>query len=65
MEYQKLTKVLKNSQQNDSETVPNENNKKYLKKDVYIQKKDKKLLIIFILIYQYNNRISKNDKLVR
>ena len=37
MEYQKIAKVSKNSQQNISETVTNENDK-----DMYLQKKDKK-----------------------
>ena len=43
--------------------------KKYLKKDIYLQKKDKKLFIILIIIYNLNiivyNGISKNNKLVR
>ena len=42
MEYQKITK---NSEQNNSETVTNENHKKYLKKylkkDIYLQNRDK------------------------
>ena len=44
MEYQKITKVSKNSQQNNSEKV--KKIRKYLRKDIYLQKKDKKLLII-------------------
>ena len=40
-------KVSKNSQQNNSETVTIEYNiKKYLNKDIYLQEKGKKLLII-------------------
>ena len=35
MEYQKTTKVSKNSQQNNSETVTNENDKDILK-EIYI-----------------------------
>ena len=54
MEYQKITKVSKNSQQNNSGKVTNENYKetpkKYLTKDIYLQKKDRRLLIILILI---------------
>ena len=55
MEYQKITKVSKNSEQNNSERVTNENHKKYLKKyikkDIYISTKERqKLLIILILI---------------
>ena len=42
----RITNVSQNSQQNNSETVKNENDKKkYLKKNIYLQKKDKKLLI--------------------
>ena len=32
MEYQNITKVSKGSQQNNSQTVPNDNDKNYLKK---------------------------------
>ena len=42
MEYQKITKVSENSQQNNSETVKNENDKD-IKKDMYLfRKKTKK-----------------------
>ena len=40
----KIAKVSKNSQQNNSETVTNEHDI-YLKKDIYFQKKSKKLLM--------------------
>ena len=43
MEYQKTAKVSKNLQQNNSETVTNENHKE---RYIYLQKKDKKLLMI-------------------
>ena len=46
MEYQKITKVSKNSQQNSSETVTNENDKEIPKERYIIQKKDKHFLII-------------------
>ena len=47
MEYQKITKVSKNSQQNNSETVTNENDKEIPKElYIYLQKKDRKCLII-------------------
>ena len=39
-----ITKVSQNSQQNSSETVTNKH--EYLKRDIYSQKKDRKLLII-------------------
>ena len=42
----RTTNVSKNAQQNNSETVI----EKYLKKDIYLQKKDKKLLTIWYLI---------------
>ena len=41
----KIMGVSKSSQQNNSEIVTNEHNKKYLRKDIYLQKKDKKLLM--------------------
>ena len=40
----KITEVLKNSQQNNLETVTNEHDKG-IPKDMYIQKKDKKLFM--------------------
>ena len=42
MEYQKITKVFKNSQQNNSETVTNENDKK-IPKERYISPKKIKI----------------------
>ena len=40
-------KVSKGSPQNNSETITNEHEKKkYLKNDIYLQKKDRKLLMI-------------------
>ena len=49
MEYQKITKFSKNSQQNNSGSVTIENDKtKYLKKNIYLQKNNKKSLIICI-----------------
>ena len=50
VEYQKITKVSKNSQQNNPEKLQLRMIKKYLKKDIYLQKKDRKLLIILVLI---------------
>ena len=54
MEHKKITKVSENSQQYNPETVKYENDNeiptKILKKDIYLQKKDKKLFIILILI---------------
>ena len=47
MEYQKITKISKNSQQNNSETVTNENDKEIPKERyIYLQKKNGKLLLI-------------------
>ena len=51
MEYKQITKVSKNSQQNNSETVTNENDKeiprrKYLKKGINLQRRDRRLLMI-------------------
>ena len=42
----RITKFSKKLQQNNSETVTNENDKEIPKKDIYLQKKDKKLLIM-------------------
>ena len=39
----RITKVSKNSQQNNLEKVQTSMRKKYLKKDTYLQKKDKKI----------------------
>ena len=36
MQYHKITNISKNSQQNNSEKVTNKNDKKYLKKDIYL-----------------------------
>ena len=45
----RITKAFKNSQENNSETVTDESGKE-IPKDICLQKKDKKLLIILILI---------------
>ena len=62
MEYQKITEVSKNLPKNNSETVTNENDTEILKEiceeerqikiylKIYLQKKNKKLLIISYLI---------------
>ena len=62
MEYQKITEVSKNLPKNNSETVTNENDTEILKEiceeerkikiylKIYLQKKNKKLLIIPYLI---------------
>ena len=40
----RITKVSKNSPQNNSETVANEHDKKYLKKNVDFQKKRQEII---------------------
>ena len=51
MEYQKITEVSKNSQQNNSQReLQMKMIKKYLNKDIYLQTKDRKLLMILIVI---------------
>ena len=62
MEYQKITEFSKNLPKNNSETVTNENDTETLKEireeetqtkiylKIYLQKKNKKLLIISYLI---------------
>ena len=54
----KITRVSKTSPQNNSET----NREKEREKDIYLQKKEKKIMIDIII--QYNNRISKNNDLI-
>ena len=44
----KITKVSKNSQQNNSETVTNNHDNEYLKKDIYLQKKNYSIYLILI-----------------
>ena len=65
MEYQKLTKVSNISQQNNSQTVTNENNKEIPKEipreRYYLQKKDRKLLIIWD---QYNSIKMEYQKII-
>ena len=46
MEYQKIAKVSKNSQQNISETVANENDKEIIKERYVSPEKGQKILII-------------------
>ena len=48
MKYQKITKVLKNSKKIIQEKLQMRMIKKYLKKDIYLRKKDKKILTILI-----------------
>ena len=47
----RIAEVSKNSQQNNLEKLQTRRIEKYLKKDMYLQEKDKKLFIILILIY--------------
>ena len=42
----RIPKVSKISQQNNSETITNEHDKDNLKKHIYLQKKDRRLLIV-------------------
>ena len=42
----KFKKSQKNKKHNNSETITNELDKKYLKRDMYLQKKDRKALMI-------------------
>ena len=49
MEYQKITKISKNSQQNNLETVKNEDDKEMPKERYISPEEGQKLLIILIL----------------
>ena len=42
----KIMKVSRNLPQNNSETITNEHGKKLPKRNIYLQKKDRKLLMI-------------------
>ena len=46
----RIMKFLEHSQQNNSETLINENGEK-IPKERYLQRKDKRLLIILVLIW--------------
>ena len=64
----KFTNFSKTSQQNYSETVTDEHDKEKLKKDKYLQKNGKKLLMTWYQynsVKQYNNGISKSNRFVR
>ena len=57
--------VKKNSQQNNLEKITNQN-EKYLNKDICVQRKDKKILIILLLIEMYNiNKITRSLNILR
>ena len=63
----RTTKSSKDSQQNNSETVTNQPDKKNTKTKIYLQKKDKKLLMNWdwnsiIIESQENHKISKNSQ---
>ena len=57
----RITKVLKNSQQNNSETVTNEHDKKILK-GKYESPEEIQEIIDELRLKQYNNGTSKNHK---
>ena len=42
----KITKVSRSSSHNNSETITNENDKEILKERIYLQKKNRKLLMV-------------------
>ena len=57
----KITKVSKNLQQNNSEIVTNENDKEILK-ERYISPEERQETIDELRLKKYNNGISKNKK---
>ena len=64
MEYGNITKLLKNSQQNNSDTVTNENDKEIPKKrHIYLQKRQKTIdkLDINSIIIEYHKIINLLD----
>ena len=65
----KSQKFVKSSQQNNQRQLQMSMIKKYLKKDMYLQKKDKNVypeerqeIFDELRLKQYNNEISKNHK---
>ena len=57
----RITKVSTNSQQNNSETVTNENDKE-IPKERYISSEERQDIIDELRLKLYNNGISKNHK---
>ena len=57
----RITKVSTNSQQNNSETVTNENDKE-IPKERYISSEERQDIIDELKLKLYNNEISKNHK---
>ena len=61
----KITKVSKNSQQSNSDTVANENDQE-IPNERYISPEERqKIMDDLRLIWYYNNGISSNNKFVR
>ena len=56
-----MTKVSKNLQQNDSETITTDRNKE-IPKERYISPEERQEIIDELRLKQYNNGISKNHK---
>ena len=56
-----MTKVSKNLQQNDSETITTDRNKE-IPKERYISPEERQEIIDKLRLKQYNNGISKNHK---
>ena len=65
MEYQKITKISKNAQQNNSETVTNENDKE-IPKEIYVSPEERQKISgnLKSIIIVCNGR-SRNNKLLR
>ena len=61
----KIRKVSKNSQQNNLEIVINDNDKEMPKERYMSPEKRQDIIDDLRLKYQYNNGVSKNNKLVR
>ena len=65
MLYKKITKVAKKLQQNNPETVTNENDKEIPKERSVFPKERQNIIDNLIFNVQYNNGISKHNKLVK
>ena len=61
----RITKVLKNSKQNNSETVANKHDKEILKERFISPEERQKIIDHLRLMQLYNNGISKNNEFFR
>ena len=61
----RIIKVSRSSPQSNSETITNEHNKEILKERYISPEERQNVIEVVRLIQQYNNGVSKNDKVIR